>query len=219
MLGMGVLLALGAERLLFHPSAEEPVAAQATSPGAENLAGADVKRPGQAPSREAPTSGTGETAAEPVPGEADEAAAPGRDVKPLSHEAKSDSQLDSEPTETEPAETEPATTAPAKTEPTETQPSAKPEESPEAPPFDRAAARAALASAAGAASGCGKGEGTGVVQVSVTFANSGRVTASNVSGAYAGTPTGSCVARAMRSATVPAYSGTRITVSKRITIQ
>jgi hypothetical protein len=42
--------------------------------------------------------------------------------------------------------------------------------------------------------------------VTVTFASSGRVTTANVAPPFAGTPTGSCIARAVRSATVPPFS-------------
>lgn len=88
-------------------------------------------------------------------------------------------------------------------------------------PFDRAAAAAALTSAAGQASACRKdGDPSGVASVVITFAPSGRVTSANVSGPpYAGTPTGGCIAAALRKAKVPPFDGDRVTVSKTITIQ
>lgn len=100
----------------------------------------------------------------------------------------------------------------------------KPEPSPPAEPagpFDRAAAAAALTSAAGQASACRKdGDPSGVASVVITFAPSGRVTSANVSGPpFAGTPTGGCIAAALRKARVPPFDGDRVTVSKTITIQ
>lgn len=90
-----------------------------------------------------------------------------------------------------------------------------------AAPFDANAARASLTSAAGAASGCRKeGDPSGTATVVVTFAPSGRVTTANISGPpYAGTKTGGCIASAMRSAKVPAFSGDHVTVSKTVVIQ
>ena len=89
-----------------------------------------------------------------------------------------------------------------------------------APGFDASAASSALAAAAGAAAGCRKeGDPPGVARVLVTFAPSGRATTAMVEGRLAGTPTGSCVANAMRSAKVPAFSGKPTTVAKTVTIQ
>ena len=54
----------------------------------------------------------------------------------------------------------------------------------------------------------------------ITFAPSGRVTSANISGPpFAGTPTGGCIAAALRKARVPAFDGDRVTVSKTIVIQ
>ena len=88
-------------------------------------------------------------------------------------------------------------------------------------PFDRAAAAAALGTAAGQASACRKdGDPSGVASVVITFAPSGRVTSANLSGPpFAGTPTGGCIAAALRKAKVPAFDGDRVTVSKTIVIQ
>jgi predicted Zn finger-like uncharacterized protein len=115
-------------------------------------------------------------------------------------------------------------------------PEAKPEpsaptvkEAPQAPPpsgepagpFDRAAAAAALTASAAQASACRKdGDPSGVASVVITFAPSGRVTSANISGPpFAGTPTGGCIAAALRKARVPAFEGDRVTVSKTIVIQ
>lgn len=52
---------------------------------------------------------------------------------------------------------------------------------------------------------CGNGQ-TGTASVTVTFASSGRVTTANVAPPFAGTPAGSCIARAVRAASVPAFT-------------
>jgi hypothetical protein len=91
----------------------------------------------------------------------------------------------------------------------------------EGPAFDTAAAKASLEAAAGAAAACRKGDDpTGTAVVLVTFAPSGRVTSATVNGKpFAGTPTGGCIASAMRRATVPPFAGQAITVSKRVAIR
>jgi hypothetical protein len=88
-------------------------------------------------------------------------------------------------------------------------------------PFDRAAAAAALTSSAAQASSCRKeGDPSGVASVVITFAPSGRVTSANISGPpFAGTPTGGCIAAALRKARIPAFEGERVTVSKTVVIQ
>lgn len=97
---------------------------------------------------------------------------------------------------------------------------AVPPAQPAGPAFDTAAAKAALTSAAATASGCKEPGGpTGSGKVQVTFATSGRATSANiVSGPFAGTSVGGCVARAFRQAQVPAFSGNSVTVSKGFTI-
>lgn len=59
---------------------------------------------------------------------------------------------------------------------------------------------------------CGQGM-TGTATVAVTFASSGRVTTANVGPPFAGTPAGACIARAVRSASVPAFSRPTFTVN------
>jgi hypothetical protein len=55
--------------------------------------------------------------------------------------------------------------------------------------------------------------------VRVTFSNSGKATQALIEGPpFAGTATGGCIAAAMRTASVPPYSGDRVTVSKTVTI-
>jgi hypothetical protein len=110
---------------------------------------------------------------------------------------------------------------------TEAAPS-KPIEAHNAPPpaadgteFDRAAARNALASAAAEASSCRKdGDPSGTATITITFAPSGRVTSANLQGPpFAGTATGGCIANTMRHASVPAFSGEHVTVTKTIVVQ
>jgi hypothetical protein len=88
-------------------------------------------------------------------------------------------------------------------------------------PFDASAAGASLAEAQARASSCRKADDpSGVAQVAITFAPSGRVTKATVAGPpFAGTPTGSCVAATLRSARVPAFVGEAVTVRKTVTIQ
>lgn len=115
--------------------------------------------------------------------------------------------------EPEPAENEPEPAA----SPTEPEPS----EPPELPPFDAASANASLAAAADRASACRKpSDPSGVANVTVTFAPSGRVTTAIVSGPpFAGTPTGGCIATSMRSASVTPFGGERVTVNKTVVIR
>jgi len=86
--------------------------------------------------------------------------------------------------------------------------------------FNVSAAKDALGAAASQAKLCKSGDGpTGSGKVQVTFAPSGRVTNANVSGPpFAGTSVGGCVARAFRSARVPAFDGAPQTVSKGFAI-
>ncbi len=119
----------------------------------------------------------------------------------------------------------PAAIADAKPEPAapvvKEEPQAPPPSDEPAGPFDRAAAAAALTSSAALASSCRKdGDPSGVASVVITFAPSGRVTSANISGPpFAGTPTGGCIAAALRKARVPAFDGDRVTVSKTIVVQ
>lgn len=87
-------------------------------------------------------------------------------------------------------------------------------------PFDRDAAVAALATAAQSAERCRSEEGPfGSVRIAVTFAPNGRATTAVVEGPpFAGTPVGSCIARAFREARVSPFSGPPVTVRKSVTI-
>ncbi len=117
------------------------------------------------------------------------------------------------------AETAPATT-PAAGEPSVVKVRKKPKgEATE--PFDASAANASLAAAQSRASSCRKpADPSGVAQITITFAPSGRVTTALVSGPpFAGTPTGGCIASTLRSARVPPFAGEPVTVRKTVTIQ
>ncbi len=87
--------------------------------------------------------------------------------------------------------------------------------------FDPTAARNALTSAAAQASSCRKdGDPSGTANLTITFAPSGRVTSAQIQGPpFSGTATGGCIANTMRHASVPAFSGDHVTVSKTIVIQ
>ena len=115
--------------------------------------------------------------------------------------------------------TEPAPPAP---KPEETKPASLGDAMAEgsAAPFDQNAAKSALVTAANGATGC-KQEGgpTGTGRALVTFAPSGRVTKAEITGDFAGTSVGGCVARLFRAARVPKFSGEPTTVSKNFTIQ
>lgn len=72
---------------------------------------------------------------------------------------------------------------------------------------------AAMSAVQSAVAACGNGEhGTATVAVTVSGAT-GRVTEANVSGQFAGTPVGSCIARAVRGATFPRFTRPTFTVN------
>ncbi|HYP90605.1 MAG TPA: hypothetical protein VEQ59_20685, partial [Polyangiaceae bacterium] len=78
---------------------------------------------------------------------------------------------------------------------------------------------AALSSAASTASSCGRGNGpTGAGSASITFSPDGPVSSVSLSAPFAGTPVGSCIQNAFRSAHVPAFSGSAVTLSKSFRI-
>lgn len=87
-------------------------------------------------------------------------------------------------------------------------------------PFDRGAAAAALGAAAASLGSCKKPDGpTGAGHVKVTFQPSGSVSVVEVDAApYSGTSVGGCVAGKFKSAHVPAFSGSPVTVGKSFAI-
>jgi eukaryotic-like serine/threonine-protein kinase len=110
-------------------------------------------------------------------------------------------------------------TAPATPEPDIENPYRKAESDKKAPPpsergsFNRGAATSALASAAQRAQACKSGEGpTGSGRASVTFSPDGPASNVSVSAPFAGTSVGACVATAYRSAQVPAFTGSSVTL-------
>jgi len=80
---------------------------------------------------------------------------------------------------------------------------------PESP--DRDAVRDALEGVRPQVQAC-FGDEHGLAEVVVIAVSSGRVTTATVSGRFAGTPVGSCIARAVRSARVPPFSSARFEV-------
>lgn len=105
--------------------------------------------------------------------------------------------------------------------PAAVKPRARPKRAEATEPFDASAANASLAQAQSRASSCRKADDpSGVAQVTITFAPSGRVTTALVAGPpFAGTQTGGCVASTLRSARVPPFLGDPVTVRKTVTIQ
>ncbi len=83
-------------------------------------------------------------------------------------------------------------------------------------PFDRGAAAAALGTIASSLGSCKKGDNpSGPGHVKITFAPNGTVKAVDVDQPpYAGTSVGGCVAGKFRSAHVPAFAGSAISVGK-----
>lgn len=130
---------------------------------------------------------------------------------------------------TQPAgQPEPGTASPGAVPPVAKPPTASPSPTPKQPepteergPFNTAAAAAALKAAAAQASSCrNQDEPTGTASVTVTFANSGRVTTATISGPpFAGTKTGGCIAMKLRQARVPPFDGDLVRVSKTVVIR
>lgn len=115
----------------------------------------------------------------------------------------------------------PAASAAASAQPAASAPAAS-AAAPEAerPPFDKDAATAALQASAAEAAACRKeGDPSGRAVVHVTFTNTGHAIRATVEGPpFAGTATGGCIAQAMRKATVPPFSGDKVTVAKTVNV-
>jgi hypothetical protein len=204
---LGLVIIAFAGYLMFGKSTPA-----ATNNPAASATAADTAKPAATPT-------TAETAA---PAAAETAAASAT-ASAATPEKKEPSKAAAEkvPGKLEPIKPAADKTAPEKTAKVEPKVEEKPPEPVAAAgPFDRGAAVSALNSAAGAASGCKKPDGpTGTGRVSVTFAPSGRVTSSTVEGPpFAGTSVGGCVAARFRSASVPPFSGSPVTVHKSFTI-
>lgn len=90
---------------------------------------------------------------------------------------------------------------------------------PPAPPFDRTAAAEAMRSAAESAQNCKTAAGpTGSGVATITFAPSGRVTSASVTGDFAGSTVGGCVAKLFRAARITPFTGDAVTVTKRFSV-
>ena len=91
---------------------------------------------------------------------------------------------------------------------------------PSGPAIDREAAVAALSSAARSAAACKKPDGpTGTGRVAVTFAPTGKATATIEGAPFAGTPVGGCVAAWFRAVHVAPFGGDPVTVRKTFVVE
>jgi hypothetical protein len=117
-----------------------------------------------------------------------------------------------------PSDTTPATGAPellAHVAPAASALGAAPSELRGLPPFDAAVADVAIQAAFRRAQGCRSStDPKGTATVTLTYAPSGRITTALVSGIYAGTPIGSCIAAALRSARIEPFTGALVTVKR-----
>jgi hypothetical protein len=204
-----LLLSGGALALLQTNAAKDYLLTRATTPA---LAAAPIAAVASAEGAEtvtsAPEAQAAVTAAAPSPTAEPQLIAA---LTPVRHSNKPSRREDAEPSKHAPSpqaeqEPEPAPQAKYQTP---------------AGPFDRTAATNALAQASSVAAACRKaGDPSGVANATITFAPSGRVTAALLSGPpFAGTPTGSCIAAALRRVRVPAFEGDRITVAKAIAVR
>jgi predicted Zn finger-like uncharacterized protein len=182
-------------------SAEAPVA-DATAPSAPAPAIARASRPG--PSTFTPRTSRAERESDQDDSEASSPSRTPRLAEALSSESsKKPDKPEKVPTEEIPTEEIPTEEIPT-----------------EVAPFDRNAAVTALTSVASSAQSCKMlGGPTGSGQATVTFAPSGRVTSASVSGDFAGSSVGSCIAKLFRNARVPAFAGGAVTVNKRFSIE
>jgi hypothetical protein len=88
-------------------------------------------------------------------------------------------------------------------------------------PIDRAALGNAIAAAAASAAGCvSDPSAPSSVRIEAVFAPSGRTTRTSVvGGPFAGTETGTCIARALREMQVPAFDGEAVVVTKTVRLR
>ncbi|HVY32373.1 MAG TPA: protein kinase [Polyangiaceae bacterium] len=86
-------------------------------------------------------------------------------------------------------------------------------------PLNRASALTALSTAANSAASCKREGGpTGTGTASITFSPEGPVSSVSLSAPFAGTPVGNCIQTVFKSAHVPAFSGSAVTLSKSFRI-
>jgi serine/threonine protein kinase len=87
-------------------------------------------------------------------------------------------------------------------------------------PLNRGAALSALAAAGGRARACGGGDGpAGSGRAMVTFSPDGPVSNVTLPAPFAGTAVGTCIATAFRSARVPAFTGSSVTLPGSFRVQ
>jgi eukaryotic-like serine/threonine-protein kinase len=98
-------------------------------------------------------------------------------------------------------------------------PTEKPPPPDQRAPLNRASALTSLSVAANSAAACKRDGGpTGTGSASVTFSPEGPVSSVSLSAPFAGTPVGSCIQTVFKSAHVPAFSGSSVTLSKSFRI-
>jgi hypothetical protein len=86
--------------------------------------------------------------------------------------------------------------------------------------FSLGAARSALASATNRANSCKSPDGpSGQGRATITFSPDGPVSSVSLSAPFSGTPVGACVSSAFRSAKVPAFTGSSVTLPQAFRIQ
>jgi serine/threonine protein kinase len=177
----------------------EHAASEGVNLDAIPLAGARDPRPA-APGRATPQP-RGER---PSPSEPEPPAA-----KPHETEEPHQEKVSLEETEAKPAEEEDVENPYKKPDDAKKEPPAPGERG----PFSRGAATSALATAARRAAGCKSEDGpSGPGRATVTFSPDGPASNVSVSAPFAGTSVGACVASAYRSAQVPAFTGSAVTL-------
>jgi serine/threonine-protein kinase len=98
-------------------------------------------------------------------------------------------------------------------------PTEKPPPPDQRAPLNRASALTALSNAANSATACKREGGpTGSGSASITFSPEGPVSAVKLSAPFAGTPVGACIQTVFKSAHVPAFSGSSVSLNKSFRI-
>lgn len=88
------------------------------------------------------------------------------------------------------------------------------------PAFDSVAASSAITAAFARAGSCLEaGDPRNAATIHLTYAPSGRVTSAVLSGPYAGSAIGGCIASKLRTARIPAFSGDYVTVKRTSVLQ
>ncbi len=142
--------------------------------------------------------------ADPVaPARMHRSAAPSTSTSSASGPVRTRTGVSASPSATRPAAPTPSRAPSAPPPVTTARPSAPADGLPETP--DRATIQAVLEAVGPAVQACG-GDEHGTADVDVVIAASGRVTTATVHGPFAGTPIGSCIARAVRGARFPAFA-------------